>query len=83
MVIYPTANYFICSNLWLVGAFSFVEVANDLLLVGNNLPDEQLQQLVDKTMLWTDRDGDGEINFEEFSHVVGNNLGKMISFDNV
>jgi len=60
-----------------------VKVANDLLLVGNNLPDEQLQQLVDKTMLWTDRDGDGKINFEEFSHVVGNNLGKMISFDNV
>ncbi|XP_008850143.1 calcineurin subunit B type 2 [Nannospalax galili] len=40
------------------------------MMVGNNLKDWQLQQLVDKTILVLDRDGDGRISFEEFSDVV-------------
>ncbi|KAM9642370.1 calcineurin subunit B type 2 [Trichechus inunguis] len=40
------------------------------MLVGNNLRDWQLQQLVDKTIIILDRDGDGRISFEEFSAVV-------------
>nr|CAD7592319.1 unnamed protein product [Timema genevievae] len=42
------------------------------MMVGNNLKDTQLQQIVDKTILFADRDEDGKINFEEFCSVVGN-----------
>ncbi|XP_008706119.1 calcineurin subunit B type 2 [Ursus americanus] len=41
------------------------------LMVGNNLKDWQLQQLVDKTIIILDQDGDGKISFEEFCTVVG------------
>lgn len=40
------------------------------MMVGNNLMDWQLQQLVDKTILVVDKDGDGRISFQEFSDVV-------------
>ncbi|KAL2781854.1 calcineurin subunit B type 2 [Daubentonia madagascariensis] len=40
------------------------------MMVGNNVRDWQLQQLVDKTIIILDRDGDGKISFEEFSAVV-------------
>ena len=39
------------------------------MMVGTNLKDVQLQQIVDKTILIADRDGDGKISFEEFSAV--------------
>jgi len=42
------------------------------MMVGNNLKDTQLQQIVDKTILFHDKDKDGKINFEEFCSVVGN-----------
>jgi Ca2+-binding EF-hand superfamily protein len=42
------------------------------MMVGNNLKDTQLQQIVDKTILFADKDEDGKINFEEFCSVVGN-----------
>ena len=42
------------------------------MMVGNNLKDIQLQQIVDKTMLQFDSDKDGKISFEEFCKVVGN-----------
>lgn len=42
------------------------------MMVGNNLKDTQLQQIVDKTILFADKDEDGRINFEEFCSVVGN-----------
>ena len=42
------------------------------LMVGSNLKDTQVQQIVDKTILYADKDGDGKINFEEFCAVVGN-----------
>ncbi|XP_028717067.1 calcineurin subunit B type 2 [Peromyscus leucopus] len=40
------------------------------MMVGNNLKDWQLQQLVDKTILVVDKDGDGRISFQEFCDVV-------------
>ncbi|KAM8801520.1 calcineurin subunit B type 2 [Rhynchonycteris naso] len=42
------------------------------MMVGDNLEDWQLQQLVDKTIITLDKDGDGKLSFEEFSAVVGN-----------
>ncbi len=40
------------------------------MMVGSNLKDTQLQQIVDKTIINADKDGDGKINYE----------GKMKSF---
>ncbi|OBS83533.1 hypothetical protein A6R68_22477, partial [Neotoma lepida] len=40
------------------------------MMVGDNLMDWQLQQLVDKTILVVDKDGDGRISFQEFCDVV-------------
>ena len=40
------------------------------IMVGNNLKDEQLQQVVDKTMIYSDRNGDGMIDFDEFKVMV-------------
>jgi len=42
------------------------------MMVGNNLKDTQLQQIVDKTILLYDKDKDGKISFQEFCQVVGN-----------
>ena len=39
------------------------------MMVGNNLKDTQLQQIVDKTIINADKDGDGRISFEEFCAV--------------
>lgn len=41
------------------------------MMVGNNLRDSQLQQIVDKTIMEADKDGTGRISFEEFKRVVG------------
>ncbi len=41
------------------------------MMVGNNLKDTQLQQIVDKTIFHADTDGDGRISYEEFCAVVG------------
>lgn len=38
-------------------------------MVGNNLTEKQLQEIVDKTILYADKDGDGRISFEEFCDV--------------
>ena len=40
-------------------------------MVGNNLTDKQLQEIVDKTILYADKDGDGKISYDEFCNVVG------------
>lgn len=40
------------------------------MMVGNNLKDNQLQQIVDKTIMEADKDGDGRISFEEFTIMV-------------
>lgn len=40
------------------------------MMVGNNLKDEELQQIVDKTLQQNDKDGDGKLSFEEFKSAV-------------
>jgi len=40
------------------------------MMVGNNLTDIQLQQIVDKTIIDADEDKDGKISFEEFKKIV-------------
>lgn len=42
------------------------------MMVGNNLKDVQLQQIVDKTIMEADKDRDGKISFEEFTDMVEN-----------
>ena len=44
------------------------------IMVGNNLKESQLQQIVDKTIIYSDKDGDGKISYEEFCAVCLNNL---------
>lgn len=41
------------------------------MMVGSNLRDAQLQQIVDKTIMEADIDKRGKISFEEFRRVVG------------
>ncbi|KAH8555355.1 calcineurin subunit B [Umbelopsis sp. PMI_123] len=40
------------------------------MMVGNNLKDNQLQQIVDKTIMEADKDLDGKISFDEFLVMV-------------
>lgn len=40
------------------------------MMVGDNLNDVQLQQIVDKTILEGDEDKDGRISFEEFKAMI-------------
>jgi serine/threonine-protein phosphatase 2B regulatory subunit len=42
------------------------------MMVGSNLKDQQLQQIVDKTIMEADKDGDGKISFAEFQAMVEN-----------
>jgi len=42
------------------------------MMVGNNLKDAQLQQIVDKTIIYSDKDGDGRISYDEFCAVSYN-----------
>ncbi|CAF0968230.1 unnamed protein product [Brachionus calyciflorus] len=44
------------------------------MMVGNNLKDAQLQQIVDKTIIYADKDNDGKISFEEFKSVIDESL---------
>lgn len=55
------------------------------MMVGNNLKDTQLQQIVDKTIIHADTDGDGKISFEEFCAVSNmfSHLKKPFSLDNL
>ncbi|CAN3375946.1 hypothetical protein DIURU_003154 [Diutina rugosa] len=40
------------------------------MMVGKNLREEELQQIVDKTIMEADKDGDGRLSFEEFRNTV-------------
>eukprot|EP00735_Rhodelphis_limneticus_P001992 TRINITY_DN12732_c0_g1::TRINITY_DN12732_c0_g1_i1::g.28699::m.28699 TRINITY_DN12732_c0_g1::TRINITY_DN12732_c0_g1_i1::g.28699 ORF type:complete len:178 (-),score=20.13,sp/P42322/CANB1_NAEGR/67.80/7e-83,EF-hand_1/PF00036.27/3.1e-05,EF-hand_1/PF00036.27/7.6e-07,EF-hand_1/PF00036.27/4.7e-06,EF-hand_1/PF00036.27/4.5e-05,EF-hand_7/PF13499.1/1.3e-10,EF-hand_7/PF13499.1/1.3e-12,EF-hand_6/PF13405.1/0.0007,EF-hand_6/PF13405.1/0.00024,EF-hand_6/PF13405.1/8.2e-05,EF-hand_6/PF13405.1/1.8,EF-hand_5/PF13202.1/0 len=40
------------------------------MMVGNNLTDVQLQQIVDKTMIEADKDLDGQLSYEEFVTMI-------------
>lgn len=50
------------------------------MMVGNNLKDTQLQQIVDKTIINADKDGDGRISFEEFCAVSTKELVLHLCF---
>ena len=51
-------------------------------MVGNNLRDGQLQQIVDKTIMEGDKDGDGRISYDEFKAVVGStDMSQMVLAD--
>eukprot|EP01105_Mastigella_eilhardi_P002904 TRINITY_DN13757_c1_g1_i1.p1 TRINITY_DN13757_c1_g1~~TRINITY_DN13757_c1_g1_i1.p1 ORF type:complete len:184 (-),score=86.12 TRINITY_DN13757_c1_g1_i1:133-630(-) len=43
------------------------------MMVGSNLNDVQLQQIVDKTIIAADEDKDGKISFEEFVKIINKN----------
>lgn len=40
------------------------------IMVGSNLDDTQLQQIVDRTIMENDKDGDGKLNFTEFKNAI-------------
>lgn len=48
------------------------------MMVGNNLKDTQLQQIVDKTICFADKDEDGKISFEEFCSVSSKRFHVLI-----
>ncbi|SPN97235.1 probable Calcineurin subunit B [Cephalotrichum gorgonifer] len=53
------------------------------MMVGNNLKDQQLQQIVDKTIMEADLDNDGKISFEEFKRMVENtDVSMSMTLDN-
>ena len=63
------------------GYISNGELFNVLkMMVGNNLKDAQLQQIVDKTIIFADSDGDGKISFEEFCAVSAQCYLKVTKF---
>ena len=52
------------------------------MLVGDNMEDVQIQQVVDRTMIEADQDGDGLINFDEFCAFVKNlNVKEMFTME--
>nr|ACF24573.1 calcineurin B subunit [Gymnochlora stellata] len=52
------------------------------IMVGNNLTDVQLQQLVDRTILQGDKDKDGKLSYSEFvSMVKSTNIGEKLSVE--
>lgn len=49
-------------------------------MVGNNLNDVQLQELVDRTLIKGDKDRDGKLNFAEFSAMIeDSNIGERLT----
>ena len=40
------------------------------MMTGKNLTDCQLQQIVDKTIVYLDKDEDGKISFDEFKQLI-------------
>lgn len=70
------------NRYWLVVAFKVYDMDRDgyisngelflvlKMMVGNNLKDHQLQQIVDKTIMEADQDLDGKVSFEEFTKMV-------------
>jgi serine/threonine-protein phosphatase 2B regulatory subunit len=54
------------------------------MMVGNNLKEQQLQQIVDKTIMEADQDGDGKLSFDEFKHVVANtDIAKQMTLEDL
>ncbi|KAF9509857.1 hypothetical protein BS47DRAFT_1377514 [Hydnum rufescens UP504] len=54
------------------------------MMVGTNLKDSQLQQIVDKTIMEADKDGDGKLSFEEFTNVVAKtDIAKQMTLEDL
>ncbi|PAA69155.1 hypothetical protein BOX15_Mlig022271g1 [Macrostomum lignano] len=52
------------------------------MMVGSNLKDAQLQQIVNKTIIFADKDGDGKISYAEFCDIVGSlDVHKKMTID--
>ena len=52
------------------------------MMVGGNLKDQQLQQIVDKTIMEVDKNGDGKIDFYEFLDMVSNtDVAKQLTLE--
>ena len=52
--------------LWLQGKISYKNLKRVAKELGENLTDEELQEMIDEA----DRDGDGEINQDEFLRIM-------------
>uniref|UniRef100_A0A1I8HXX5 Calcineurin subunit B type 1 n=1 Tax=Macrostomum lignano TaxID=282301 RepID=A0A1I8HXX5_9PLAT len=53
-------------------AFKIYDIDKDGFISNGELfQDTQLQQIVDKTIIFADKDGDGRISYEEFCDLVG------------
>jgi hypothetical protein len=44
------------------------------ILIRTSAQDTQLQEIVDKTIMEADKDGDGKLSFEEFTYMVANTV---------
>lgn len=54
------------------------------MMVGKNLQDSELQQIVDKTMMEADVDGDGRLSFDEFKSAVDlTQLASLMTLNNI
>ncbi|ODV84731.1 hypothetical protein CANARDRAFT_28876 [[Candida] arabinofermentans NRRL YB-2248] len=52
------------------------------MMVANSLTDVQLQQLVDRTIMESDKDGDGKLSFEEFKLTIAStDVASKLSLD--
>ncbi|KAI9225955.1 MAG: hypothetical protein DHS80DRAFT_28032 [Piptocephalis tieghemiana] len=52
------------------------------MMVGNNLKDSQLQQIVDKSIVEADKDGDGRVSFDEFcAFVEDSDVAKQLTLE--
>lgn len=53
-------------------------------MVGGNLKDQQLQQIVDKTIMEADKNGDGKLDFHEFLDMVNNtDVAKQLTLEDL
>ncbi|WFD32142.1 Calcineurin subunit B [Malassezia sp. CBS 17886] len=54
------------------------------MMVGGNLKDQQLQQIVDKTIMEADKNGDGKLDFAEFLDMVNNtDVARQLTLENL
>ncbi|WFD39528.1 Calcineurin subunit B [Malassezia japonica] len=54
------------------------------MMVGGNLKDQQLQQIVDKTIMEADKNGDGKLDFHEFLDMVNNtDVAKQLTLEDL
>lgn len=54
------------------------------MMVGGNLKDQQLQQIVDKTIMEADKNGDGKLDFYEFLDMVNStDIAKQLTLEDL